>query len=167
VVGLVEETNSKEPGWSSAYLIDRGLCAVLTRKGQDDGSGNYRPCTENFDQGLLHRGIWITALICMDAARFSLTNQRHKAILVEIEARAALTPDHAMLCVPSCMQTYGSRDVAKDWPKHLTVILANSGRAQPSVIRLSGQSADTEPFSFKQHHSAVCIESLFADDPPV
>jgi predicted amidohydrolase len=66
VAGLIEESDSHGPGYSSAYLIDGRACHLLARKMGNDGSGNYRCCTEDCDKPIQYDGVSIAVLICMD-----------------------------------------------------------------------------------------------------
>jgi hypothetical protein len=132
VAGLIEDGDAAELGYSSAYLIDGAACHLLTRKMADDGSRNYRLCTDDCDRPTLYNGASVAALICMDAADFSKSNRRQAAIL---ELMAFSKAVHKILCVPAHMMTYGSREVALDWPMDVAVVVANSSPQQPSVLR--------------------------------
>lgn len=167
VAGLVDEGNGGGPGYSTAYLIDRDCRVALTHKMQDDRSGNYKPCTENLGQTVFHRGICIAALLCMDAAEWSPANEQRKAVFAQTDAlrlKHAAVP--AVLSVPACMQTYGSREVAMDWPTYLTVVVANASRSQPSVIRLAGAGMDVEPICYKRDQNTLWIEPLLEGGKP-
>jgi hypothetical protein len=39
------------------------------------------------------------------------------------------------------MTTYGSREVALDWPTDVAVVVANSSPQQPSVLRLGADAS--------------------------
>lgn len=158
VVGLIEEDKFGKPGFSSAYLIDRGVCRHLSRKEGNDGSGTYKPCQGGWDRPVLHRGVCIGALICMDAGDFnSPPKKRHEALLEQL---GACTVPNAVLCVPARMGTYGSKEVAQAWPTHLAVVVGNSGSSQPSVIRYPGERAYVDPVSFGGARNKVRVVAL-------
>jgi predicted amidohydrolase len=138
VAGLIENGDAHGPGYSSAYLIDGIDCHVLTRKMADDGSRNYRLCTEDCDKPIKLGGASVAALICMDAADFSASNQRQAAVL---ERMASSNAAHKILCVPAHMMSYGSREVALDWPTDVAVVVANSSPQQPSVLRFGADAS--------------------------
>jgi predicted amidohydrolase len=131
VAGLIEESDSQGPGYSSAYLIDERACHLLARKTGDDGSGNYRCCTEDCDKPIQYGGASIAALICMDAD-FDGRNRRQAMVLERMALRGTA---QRILCVPAHMMTYGSKEVALAWPTDVAVVVANSSPNQPSVIR--------------------------------
>ncbi len=106
VAGLIEEGNVGGPGYSSAYLIDGQRCHLLTRKMQNDGSNNYKPCTEDCDISVEYRSASLAALLCMDAADFSERDGRHAAVLERMASRETA---QRILCVPAHMMTYGSK----------------------------------------------------------
>jgi len=137
VAGLIEERDSQGPGYSSAYLIDGSACDLLTRKMGDDGSGNYRCCTEDCDKPTECRGASIAALICMDAD-FSENDRRQAAVLGRMVLRETA---YRILCVPAHMMTYGSREVALAWPTDVSVVVANSSPKQPSVLRFGTEAS--------------------------
>ena len=152
VAGLIEEGNVGGPGYSSAYLIDGQRCHLLTRKMQNDGSNNYKPCTEDCDISVEYRSASLAALLCMDAADFSERDGRHAAVLERMASRETA---QRILCVPAHMMTYGSREVALAWPTGVAVVVANSSPKQPSVLRFG-----TEASCFKGNENAVRFTDL-------
>jgi predicted amidohydrolase len=163
VVGLVEENDGGEPGYSSAYLIDHNVCHLLSRKGKHDGSNNYQVCESAKEKGrpVPHRGIAMGALVCMDAADLtSPLRETHTAPL------AAFQLPHAVLCVPARMQTCESRSIAKRWPTNLTVVVANAGTSQPSVIRPAGDASDAGMICYQEPNNRVRVISLANRDHP-
>lgn len=151
VAGLIEEGDAQGPGHSSAYLINGEVCHLLTRKIGNDGSGNYRCCTEDCDQAIEYGGARIAALICMDAD-FSDRDRRQAAVLGRMASRETA---RRILCVPAHMMTYGSREVALAWPTGIAVVIANSSPKQPSVIRFGGEAS-----CFKGNENAVRFVEL-------
>ena len=137
VARLIEDGDAHGPGYSSAYLINGRDCDLLTRKMADDGSHNYRLCTDDCDKPTLYNGASVAALLCMDAADFSKSNRRQAAVL---ERMAFSESAHKILCVPAHMMTYGSREVALDWPMDVAVVVANSSPQQPSVLRFGADA---------------------------
>ena len=138
VAGLIEDSNSGR--FSSAYLIDGHVFHLLTQKLENDGYGAlvYEPRTPAYDCPLLHRGIIVGALICMDAANFcNPARERHQALLNGLDKRGR---SDKVLCVPARMGTYSSQAIAQEWPRSLSFILANAEYNVPSVIRLAGHS---------------------------
>lgn len=152
VTGLIEEGDAQGPGYSSAYLIDGQASHLLTRKMENDGSENYRCCTEDFDKPVEYGGLSIAALICMDAADFSQRNQQQAAVL---EQMALHGTKKKLLCVPSHMMSYGSKEVALAWPVGVAVVVANSSPKQPSVLRFG-----TEARCCRVNESVVKITDL-------
>ncbi len=68
---MLESVNGPQKGYNSAFLIDRDLCLLLSRKISCDGTGLYELCLHNHCIKLFpHRGICVCALICMDAELF-------------------------------------------------------------------------------------------------
>jgi predicted amidohydrolase len=149
VAGLIEDRDVLGSGYSSAYLIDGQAIHLLTRKMGDDGSGNYRNCTEGCDQPAEYGGSSIAALICMDAADFG---ERQEAVM---ERMASHRTAQRILCVPAHMMSYGSREVALGWPSGVAVAVANSSSKQPSVLRLG---ADTR--CVRGNENVVRFEAL-------
>jgi hypothetical protein len=152
VTGLIEESDAHGPGCSSAYLIDGRACHLLARKTGDDGSGNYRCCIEDCDKPVLYGGVSVAAMLCMDAADFTERNQRQAAVLERIALHGT---EERILCVPSHMMSYGSREVALAWPAGVTVVVANSSPQQPSVLRFGAKAS-----CFRGNENAVRLADL-------
>jgi hypothetical protein len=139
VTGLIEEGDAQGPGYSSAYLIDGQASHLLTRKMENDGSENYRCCTEDFDKPVEYGGL-------------SQRNQQQAAVL---EQMALHGTKKKLLCVPSHMMSYGSKEVALAWPVGVAVVVANSSPKQPSVLRFG-----TEARCCRVNESVVKITDL-------
>jgi predicted amidohydrolase len=162
VAGLIEESDAQKKGYSSAYLVDGNERLLLSRKAEDDRSGNYRQCRDEWNRPVRHRGIGIGALICMDAADFnSPPIKRHEAFLGRMKA---LESPESVLCIPARMQTYGSAEVAQAWPDWLHVIVGNAGSSKPSVIRRTRGNAT--PHCYSGPASAVNIRPMDDDSSP-
>jgi predicted amidohydrolase len=151
VAGLIEESDARGPGYSAASLIDGQARHLLTRKMGNDGSDNYRCCTEDCDKPALFGGASIAALICMDAD-FDGRNRRQAMVL---ERMALCGTALRILCVPAHMMTYGSKEVALAWPTDVAVVVANSSPKQPSVLRFGAEAS-----CFSGNGNAVRFENL-------
>jgi predicted amidohydrolase len=132
VVGLIGDRDAQGPGYSCAHLIDGHAIHLLTCKMADDGSGNYRCCTEECDRPTEYRGVRVAALVCLDAADFGENDRRRAAVLERMCLQGTM---RGILCVPAHMMSYGSREVALGWPAGIAVAVANSSGKQPSVLR--------------------------------
>lgn len=131
VAGLIEEGTLGSAS-SSAYLIDCELCEFLSRKTRDDGSRNYVPSPEVQDTAVLHRGVCLSALVCMDAANdFPGLSDRHHRLLKQMDA---LNPAPSVLCVPARMGTYGTKEVGESWSPYVTFALSNGTSSHPSIL---------------------------------
>jgi hypothetical protein len=113
VVRLVHEDS---PRHSEAVLIDGPIRKVLSLKTLCDKSTCYTASTQQQDKIILHRGLRIGALICMDAAEGCKGDRdkqetRHAELLKEFRQYAETT----LLCVPARFEANGSAEVAKDW----------------------------------------------------
>ncbi len=138
--------------YSCAHLIDGDTCRLLSRKRDRDGSPNYQPYEGVSDGPCLHRGVWIAALICHDAAgnpapggNWDQKRQWQAAMAKQIEACKDCV--HALLCIPGRMVTVSSKSVATSWSSQrpdLTVVVANATSSQPSVIRYGKWSVCSE-----------------------
>lgn len=137
VVGLVDEEGGTR-GFSCAYLVDDGICRALARKQEDDGWRNYRPCDPGWCDPIVHRGLGVAALICMDAAEEDPTKKLRQGLIEKIKGLGVC---RTVLCVPARMTSLESRLVAKGWGD-LFVVIANGSCARPSVIQLPGKSSD-------------------------
>ena len=138
VCGLIESAG--EP-FSSGFLVDGAVLELLTRKMGDDQSGNYRPYQAKFDRAILHRGVSIIALICMDAANQRTEMcERHTTLLAKVGAHGQVA---AVMCIPARMGSHGTDVIASRWSAHLNVALANGISDLPSVIRLKGTGEST------------------------
>jgi hypothetical protein len=156
VAGLVENENGRL-GCNSAYLIDGGANKLLSRKMIDDGSGVYKPCTENCDQPLVHRGVCLAALICVDGLQFNRNSPSRRQAQLLLRMSECKTGS-AVLCLPAHTLEYYTPGVALSWPSYLHILVANSHHLQPSVIRRSGGSAsETE---HKGTENKICLASL-------
>jgi hypothetical protein len=152
VVGLIA-SGGRKPQYSCAYLIDGAIYKVLSCKKSDDKTGNYHPCIFDRDQPLLHRGVCLAALICMDASG-GPNSERGMQLLNRVRHwRTTAT----ILSVPAHMSSYSSQSVAAAWAKHVHVVLANSYPWVPSVIHLRGSD---QPLSFQGSEDQVRIVSL-------
>lgn len=174
VVGLIDDSADKALGHSSAYLIDSVHLIEgegrkrLSCKMREDWSGNcrarYSVCSQPSDTTVLHRGVCVAALICMDASNDPLPSHDVKEKLNEvalIEKRHQTLIDRidkqpAVLCVPSRMRATSSEMVAKYWrnklPSKAAIVVANATSTQPSVIM---PGADQPPRY--EHENKVCI----------
>lgn len=155
VAGLVDEDCGEMPGCSSAYLIDGRICKLLSHKNEDDGSHKYKPCGTDCDTPLLHRGICVAALICMDADKSDLRLQeRHRAMLRGI---CGVDAPRAVLCVPAHMTTIESKQLAEQWSININIVVSNSGVSKPSVIRLAG---NPQSICHAGSDNRVCVKDL-------
>ena len=170
VAGLIESGACGKLGHSCAYLIDGDLCDVLSHKTGMDGV-RYEASPEIRDRTVSHRGIYVAALICMDASNNPRTDwsiERRNEEIKRFNARRGkiverTSGDRAVFCIPSRMGTIDSTEVAKDWSAQLpnsVVILANAPYGtneqprQKSVIRPEGL---TEIFSRCSDGNAMSI----------
>jgi hypothetical protein len=153
VAGLIEESDGEGPH-SSAYLIDGDVCERLSRKMQDDQSGNYK-ISGNCDSPCLHRGVYVAALICVDAAAFNVNcqSERHKALLERLDTCGTVPK---LICVPAHFKEWDTRGVALAWPSRVSVVIANSWPHQASVIR----RMDTEPICVTGWHNAIRVAAF-------
>ena len=100
VAGLI---NCDGAPFSEAVLIDGDKRKILNRKRLSDGSPCYQPFPDFCDQTILHRGLRIGALICMDAAAgdkaaaIAEQTKRHDAIVQEFNQWS----ETKLLCVPA------------------------------------------------------------------
>ena len=141
VAGLVDKD-----GYNCACLIDRGVClGTLSRKSGRDNSSAYKACTVNCDSPRLHRGVWLSALVCMDAALPTdttalLENKRRHQFLLECATSSSAVPH--VLCVPARFDRQHPQSVATHWSSlsnPIVVAIANLSQAHPSVIRLANE----------------------------
>lgn len=152
VAGLIVN-GGRKPQYSCAYLIDGEIYELLSCKKEDDKTGNYHPCISDRDQPLLHRGVCLAALICMDASG-GPNSERGTQLLNRVRHRQTAT---TILSIPAHMSSYSSQSVAAAWAKHVHVVLANSYPWMPSVIHLRGSD---QPLSFQGNEDQVSIVSL-------
>jgi hypothetical protein len=166
VVGLIEESAYNKSGYSSAYLIDgKEVCERLSCKTAEDwpepSLARYRPRWSPCDKTILHRGVCVAALVCMDgsdsptkAKNMNGINEerrkgdqiahRHKALLDQIDEHGG-TP--AVLCIPARMLSLSSEAVATCWRERaprIAIVVANATSAYPSVIRFDGYTPTGE-----------------------
>ena len=145
---------SSAPGLppSSAYLIDKTCCPLLSRKiGCDDMAGvKYAPAVDGHDWPALIGQASIAALICMDATELPLphTNNRDRHAVVR-SRMTNLGTACQILCVPAYTRYFSTIGIATEWPD-FHFVLANGwphlsmNSLHPSVIRIKGR--DPEPF---------------------
>lgn len=154
VVGLVEAESDES--YSSAYLIDKDVRKLLSRKVEDDRSNNYKP-SEKCDRPIRYRGVCLSALICMDAAGYNQNNKRHASIL---ERLGSCGDFPKLLCVPAHLTSRPSTNMANRWPEHLIIVLSNSyvDTDAPSVIRIGGK----QPICYCEAKNVIRIEPLIA-----
>lgn len=156
VAGLLEPADAMSLPFSSAYLIDGDVTALLSRKMENDRSDNYQPCTVNCDQVYVHRGVCIAALLCMDAVfNKHAVAARHQMLLDQFRA---VHSKQKVLFVPAHMMTYSSPDVAKSWPSDIITVLANSAPSQSSVIRCGEELICTKPQEYAE--STVYLSTI-------
>ena len=137
VAGLV---NCEGCPYSEAVLIDGDDRKVLTRKTLTDRSRCYEVFMQPCDEIILHRGLRLGALMCMDAAEGdnaaekATQKKRHDAIRSEF----AKWSETKLLCVPARFAASSPVPVARSWNQNkLSIIIANKGSATyPSVIHL-------------------------------
>jgi hypothetical protein len=174
VVGLIDDSADKALGRSSAYLIDSVHLLEgegrkrLSCKMREDWSGKcrarYSVCSQASDTAVLHRGVCVAALICMDASNdplpsndvkkkrneVALIDKRHQTLVDRIDKQPAV------LCIPSRMRPTSSEIVATYWrnklPSKTAIVVANATSTQPSVIM---PDADQAPRY--EHENKVCI----------
>ena len=151
VVGIIEPPRTGAPQYSSAYLIDGSYNKLLSRKMEDDRSANYQTCDSSWDRVLRHRGLVLAALICMDAANSA--GLRQQSIFFELRR---FKPDPAVLCIPACMGSYSSEQIARSIPSGIVALIANSSVSNPSVIRCD----DTLILSNKNTENLIRMTSL-------
>ena len=159
VAGLIENRDGGKLGYSSACLIDGyDLCHTLSYKSEEDGLVDYQPYSNIYNKPLLHRGVYIAALICMDASNSANSGgikDREKAIkrfCGRVEKLKQIPKDHRLaFCIPSRMDQNASAEMAEDWHKRWlpdsVVILANAPTRtskKPSVIRPEGTLVSCE-----------------------
>ena len=139
VAGLIEPSYA-----SSAYLIDAQTQKLLSRKMENDRSGNYHPAVVNCDAVVQHRGLCLGALVCMDAAAFSQVrpNERDRRLLSQFRAAKLTRP---VLCIPACMGSYSSEAIVKAWPAEIITILSNSSASHPSLMRIGETLISIQP----------------------
>jgi len=156
VVGLIEQPDTSSPLCSSAYLIDGSFLHLLSRKMGDDKSSNYSPCIDNWDQTLVHRGICLSTLICMDADfNVRKISNRHEEILSRMRTAG---PRQRVLFIPACMTVYLSEAIVNAWPSDIITVLANSTSMQPSIVRLSDNLIHVK--SHEKMDNVVCLTTL-------
>jgi hypothetical protein len=131
-------------------LIDGSLCHVLSRKTEEDKLVKYQAHPRIYNKALPYRGVFIAALICMDASNSSATclpfSQRQAAINRYLERlktiKESIKGDRVAFCIPSRMSQIDSCQVATEWSGQLpgsVVILANTASRKPSVIQPEGK----------------------------
>jgi predicted amidohydrolase len=137
VVGLIEGDHAKR---NSAYLIDgKNPPLLMCRKMNNDHSGEYEPCKGECQFKNPHDtgGVYISALLCMDAERQAegddevkkAANCRRDHVLSAL----GRNPNRRLLCVPAAFAS--SRSWTND--KYLSgkgIIVANSTTACASAI---------------------------------
>ena len=135
VAGLIEKGDSGGLGYSTACLIDRGLCHVLSRKSEIDWLVDYQPYPGIYNKALPHRGVCIAALICMDASSNPVGPPKCKMeAMKRFCDRAAAIKNQVpkgqrvAFCIPSRMEQTDTAGVFIVWSELLSdsvVILAN------------------------------------------
>lgn len=70
VAGLIQQPSRwRRPGYSCACLIHDGNCKILSYKWMPDGSPHYRVHQARDEPEQDHRGIFVAALVCLDASQ--------------------------------------------------------------------------------------------------
>ena len=174
VAGSIDKCGVRS--YSSAYLVDGEVCKLLSRKLQDDVSGNYTPYPGKYDEPILYRGVCVAALICLDAdaeggfrpgaytytqmnesrARSAQVKERHETLLRRIDACRNGAP--AVLCIPARMEEVSCEVIGEAWGRRradLAVIVANATSRHPSVIQFGDQLVRSN-----KSENAICAVEL-------
>jgi len=155
VAGLIDDTEALGQGHSCACLIDGNFCTILSRKTECDKSSAYRPCERDCDGPTLYRGVYIAALICMDASQSPTPPgnlggmQDYKKRMEQIVERHRILEQRmnecgsqgSILCIPARMTDLKSKELAAHWSSRIpctAIVLANATPRQPSIIRSRG-----------------------------
>jgi hypothetical protein len=149
VAGLME---SASPGirYNSAVLIDGTLRHRLALKEEDDGFFNYA-CAK-YNRPLLHRGVWVIALVCIDAFGF---NEHHPKPCQDAVRQFVQGHSPTVLCLPVTTHDYGTADISKRWATLSPTVIANSDNYQPSVIQIGVSTVLCDGLSNK-----ICLAPL-------
>lgn len=149
VAGLMEPAC---PGsrYNSAFLIDGTLRHRLATKEEDDGFFNYQ-CAR-YHQPRLHRGVWLVALVCIDAFGF---NEYHPKPCQATVRQFIQGHSSTLLCVPVTTHDYGTDDIAKRWATFCPTVIANSDNHQPSVAHVGAT-----PVLWSGLSSKICLAPL-------
>jgi len=124
VAGLSEKTWCHT--YNSAFLIDPELTLPLSRKMNSDITARWYEGSDRDPQCVRYRGLTIACLICKDAQDFKPAPncQRLHKIVLNFLRREQLN-NHPVLCVPARM-TLGTPSLeANQWPKNISIIVAN------------------------------------------
>lgn len=135
VAGLIESRRQQQR-YNCAYLIDNATWHLLCCKEQSDGTCNYDCCAANCNQPVSHRGLWIAALICLDAgtSEFSERGMQIRAGIAENE------PKQAVLCIPAETLSINTEFTAQRWAANFHTLIANCNPLPPSVIHMKAAS---------------------------
>lgn len=146
VVGLIHDDSAQV---SEAVLIDGTLREVLSLKTLWDGSPHYKASAQKQDKIILHRGLRIGALICMDAVEGDKQDvreeqkKRHQNLIADFNQYVELK----LLCVPARFGASSPVEVAKVWnQQRLSIIIGNCGSfIYPSVMHFNNGKTCTAP----------------------